>query len=244
MTQHFPYSPDEVYWDWRRMGRQNSLGQTQVLLGAAPRTTVDEYMHVLTEAGLKVDVAEIESLAIARALLGPTPTDETVIVVDLGRTRSTLILVEHGIVQFSSTLRYAGRELNQFISDELHITSEQADRAKKLFGLDPKRGKGLLRRALLPHIQSIADGIADVESFYQEHYTDHRPIQRILLNGSGALLRGIDTELQTLLDHPVEVTQSWIYEQLRQRDPGLPTDVGFTYTTVFGLALQPFFPAE
>lgn len=241
LAQHFPYPPDELYWDWHRVGTTNSLGQTQALLGAAPRTTVDEYLHVVAEAGLQSTSAEIESVAIARSMLGPEPSDETVIILDLGRTRSTLILVDHGLVQFSSTLRYAGRELNQYISDELHITNDQAERAKTLFGLDQKRGKGLLRKALLPHIDAIVEGILDVEAFYQEHFPDHRQVQRILINGSGALLRGIDAELQTKLSHQVTVSPSWIFTELLKHNSSLPASLGFTYTTVLGLALKPFF---
>ena len=243
MTQHIPYATDEVYWDWYHIDRANSLGQTQVLLGAAPKTTVDEYLHVFSAAGLQVNSAEIESVAIARAVLGPQPPDDARIVLDLGRTRSTLILVDNGIVQFSSTIRYAGRELNRFIADELHITAEQAERAKTLFGLDPKRGKGLLRSVLAPHIDAIADGVADVEAFFQEHFVDHRPITTIQLTGSGALLRGIDSELQTRLDQEVIVQPSWIFRQLVDSDPDLPTELGYTHSTVFGLALRPWYPS-
>ena len=238
LNQHIPYGPDEVYWDWQRLEQLNSLGQPQILLGASPKTTTDEYLHVLTDAGLHVTSAEIESVAIARAMLGPEPPDDTRIILDLGRSRSTLILVDHGIVQFSNTLRYAGRELNRFIADELHISIEQAERAKALFGLDPKRGKGLLRSVLAPHIDAIAEAVADVEAFFQDHFTDHQPITTIAVNGSGALLRNIDHELQQRLSQSVVVTPSWMYTQLIKTDATLPTDLGFTYTTAFGLAMR------
>lgn len=243
LTQHIPYDLAEVYWDWYQVDQLNSLGQPQVLIGAAPRRNVDEYLQLGTMAGLDVANAEIESIVIARAMLGPQPPDDARIILDLGRTRSTLILVDHGIVQFSSAIRYAGRELNQFIADELHISVDQAERAKTLFGLDPKRGKGLLRQALAPHIDAIADGVANVEAYFQEHFVDHRPISIIQLTGSGALLRGIDLELQTRLEQKVITTPSWIYQQLVKTDPNLPIELGYTHSTVFGLALRPWFTA-
>lgn len=241
LTQHIPYDLAEVYWDWYKVDQPNSLGQPQALVGAAPRRTVDEYLHLGAMAGLDVTNAEIESIVIARAMLGPQPPDDARIILDLGRTRSTLILVDRGIVQFSSTIRYAGRELNQFIADELHISPVQAERAKTLFGLDPKRGKGLLRQALAPHIDAIADGVANVEAFFQEHFVDHRPISIIQLTGSGALLRNIDIELQTRLEQQVVIRPSWIYQQLTKNDQNLPIELGYTHSTVFGLALRPWF---
>lgn len=244
LTQHIPYTIDEVYWDWHLIDQKNSLGELQVLIGAAPRTTVDEYLGLFSQASLRVDEAEIESLAIIRGLFGPEPPDDTRIVVDLGRTRSTIILVDHGVVQFSSTLRYAGRELNRFISDELHISAEQAERAKTLFGLDPKRGKGLLRTVLAPHIEAIADGITGVENFFQEHYVDHRPVTKIHLTGSGALLRNIDVELQARLKQEVVIEPSWLYTELKKTHHDLPPELGYSYTTVFGLAARAWFPSS
>lgn len=238
LTQHIPYALDEVYWDWSRVERPNSLGQPQAIIGAAPRATVDEYLRLFSKAGLRVSMAEIESVVMARAVLGPQPPDEARIIIDLGRTRSTLILVDRGIVQFSSTLRYAGRELNRFIADELHITDQQAERAKVLFGLDPKRGRGLLRSVLAPHIDALGDAVAEVEAFYQEHFVDHRPVTAVQLTGSGALLRGIDDELRERLDQTVIVEPSWIYGQLAVTTRDLPIELGYTYTTVFGLAMN------
>lgn len=238
LVQHIPYDISEVYWDSYSTGRVNSLGQQQILIGAVPKTTVDEYIKLFEGVHLHVDDAEIESLAITRAMLGPQPIDDARIILDLGRTRSTLILVDHGVVHFSSTLRYAGRELNRFIADELQLSDEQAERAKALFGLDPKRGKGLLRSVLAPHIDAIAEGVADVEEFFQEHFVDHRPITTIQVTGSGALLRNIDRELQDRLEQQVVVTPSWIVQQLQKTARNIPPELGYTYTSVLGLALH------
>lgn len=237
LPQDIPYQLEEVYWDWQRIVRPNSLGQTQLLVGAAPKSTVDEYVQLFRDAGLHLQVAELESVAIARALLGPQPPDDTRILLDLGRSRSTLILVDRGVVQFTSTVRYAGRELNQFIADELRITPEQAERAKSLFGLDPKRGHGLLRQVLLPHIATLADAVSTLETYFQEHFVDHRPITTVQIGGSGALMRGIDHELQQRLNHPVVTAPSWISQQLRQSMSDLPGDIDYTYSTALGLGL-------
>lgn len=238
LPQDIPYNLDEVYWDWQRIVRSNSLGQPQVLVGAAPKSTVDEYLHLFRDAGLRVAIAELESIAIARAVLGPQPPDDTRILLDLGRSRSTLILVDRGVVQFCSTILYAGRELNQFIADELHITREQAERAKTLFGLDPKRGHGLLRTVLMPHVDALAEAVGKVETYFQEHFVDHRPIATVQLTGSGAMMRNIDTELQQRLQQTVVTAPSWIGQQLRQSNPDLPTDLDYTFTTALGLALH------
>lgn len=241
LSQHLPYPLEEVYWDVHDLHHQNSLHQPEWLVGAAPKTAVDQYIELLNQVDLKPVNIEVESVAISRAVQGPSPTNDTIIIIDLGRTRSNLILVDRGIIQFTSTLRYAGRELNRYIADELNLSAEQSDRAKTLFGLDPQRGKGVLRQVLTPYIDSIAQRIEEVENFYEEHFIDHHTITRVQLTGSGAMLRMMDAELRQRLNREVTVEPSWIYRQLKNADPNLPIEIGYTYTTALGLAMQPWY---
>lgn len=237
-VQHLPYALEEVYFDWHRLPTANSLGQRQVVIGAAPRPIVDSYVRTLAAADLQPISLEIEALAIARAIVRPADTAGASILLDLGRSRSTLILLQNGVVQFTATIRYAGRELNTYIAEELHITESQAERAKSLFGVDPHRGKGLLHRVLRPHLDTLADKIREIESFYAEHFVDHQPIRRVILTGSGAMMRGITDELAQRLEQPVARQPSWVYQDILLNDPAMNAELAYTYTTAFGLALE------
>ncbi len=237
---HLPYAWDEVYFDWQSVHTGQADEHTSVLIGAAPKTFVEGYLSVLEESNIEPLGIEIESVAIARGTLRKPIHDHATIILDLGRTRSTLILVQHGFVLFSATVRYAGTELNKFIAEQLHITEEQAERAKQIFGLDPNRGKGMLRTVLAPFLDNLVEKIAEVETFYHEHVTSHQPIEQIFLTGSGAQMRMIDQELQARLKRPVTIQPSWITEELRQHDHDLDPSIGFTYATAFGLALSNF----
>lgn len=234
-AQHLPYAWDEVYYDYVTGDRTS--GELSVLVGAAPRTFIDGYVSSLEAAGLDPIGLEIESLAIARATIKANENAGPVIVLDLGRTRSTLILVEGGLVRFSATVRYAGKELNRFIADELKISEDQAERAKRIFGLDPTRGKGLLRKVLTPQIEILVEKLREVESYYLQHDPDRPKVSHVFLTGSGALLRGIDQAVQETWGRPVLLRPSWIYHELAARDPNLPLEIGYTYATAFGLGI-------
>lgn len=238
-SQHLPYAWDEVYHDWQHLEGTNALGQHRVLLGAAPKTLVDGYLTVLDQAGIETVRMEVESVAVARATIRPEEKG-THLVLDLGRTRSTIILLHEGIVIFSATIRYAGRELNRFIADSLKITMNQAERAKSIFGLDPRRGKGILKKVLSPQLDILVSKIHEVLDYYQEHIVDHPPLSSIAITGSGALLRGIDQALAASLDRPVTLRPAWIYEQLHVHDRQPFAELPYTYATAFGLALENF----
>lgn len=238
VAQSLPYAWDELYTDWHVLPKRNSLGQVQVIFASAPKTIIDGYLQVLHDAGIEPVSLEVESVAIARALLPQDNHAGTEILLDMGRTRTSVALVHDGVVYFSTTLRYAGKDLNQYISDELHISDDQAERAKTLFGLDPKRGKGLLRKVLSPQLDILAAKIKEIESFYIEHFVDHQPIQRIILNGSGALVKDIDQALAERLDIPVVSQPSWISQELAVTPAQVGPDIGYQYTTALGLALE------
>lgn len=238
-SQHLPYVWEEVYHDWQALGPPDSDGRRQILFGAAPTSLVDSYLSVLDQAGIEAARLEIESLAVARACLPDSETG-THLLLDLGRTRSTVILVHRQAVIFSATVRYAGKELNRFIADSLHLTLPQAERAKAIFGLDPERGKGILRKVLAPHVDVLVAKIKDVLAFYQEHVTDHPPISSVGITGSGAMVRGIEQALSTRLERPVVQRAAWVYAKLNLNDRQPAPELPYTYATAFGLALANF----
>lgn len=235
--QHVPYGWNEIYYDWCWLPGLTPSNNRQLLFGAAPRLIVDEYTAMLERVGIDPLGLEIESLAIARALINPADRQTTCIILDLGRTRTSVVLVDRGTVFFSTTIRYAGKEVNQYIADELHISLEQADKAKKLFGLDPNLGKGFVRQVLSPVLDVLAEKIREISDFYEEHYIDHQPISRILLNGSGSLVKSIDTELAKRLSMPVVITPAYVAGLLAATDYGALSEIGYTYTTALGLAM-------
>ncbi|MBI2984468.1 MAG: type IV pilus assembly protein PilM [Candidatus Kerfeldbacteria bacterium] len=237
---HLPYTWDEVYFDWSTQPKRNAHGQLEVIIGAAPRSLVDTYVTVLEACDVEPIGLDIESLAVTRATYRPGQPPGTTILLDLGRTRSTLMLLHDGLVLFSATVRYAGKELNRYIADEMKISEAQAERAKKIFGLDPHRGRGLLRKVLAPQLDVVVAKIHEVEAFAAEHFPDSQPVKEIALTGSGALLRFIDRELASRLQRPVILQPSWVYEELKSFDPSYRPEIGFIYTTAFGLALMNF----
>lgn len=239
-VHHLPYAWDEVYFDWSILPKGPDQHAVNVLIGAAPKSLVDTYLTVLESSDIEPVGLEIESLAIARASFRPQSTQGATILLDLGRTRSTLILLQNGNALFSATVRYAGKELNRYIADELKITEEQAERAKQIFGLDEHRGKGLLRKVLSPQLDELVRKVHEVESYYEEHIMDHEPIHQIALTGSGSLMRNIDQELSQRLERPVVLQSSWVADDLRRHDDQIDPSIGLTYTTAFGLSLLNF----
>lgn len=229
--QHIPFDPGEIVMDWQVIGMTPDGTGTQVLLGAAPRTLVDGLLAAFDAASIPVGALEIESVAMARALLEPgSATGGTGrMLADLGDQHTTLVIYDHGTIPFTATLPFQQARLSQVLAEELTISETDAEKAKRLFGLDPKKGKGIVRRILVPLLTELTDGIARTVRFYREHFPGNPTVGEILLTGGGSMLPGLPPYLADALKLPVRPAVL---------PPGLQS-LGPSFSTAIGLAQHP-----
>ena len=156
-----------------------------VLFAAAPRKLVDAYVDVLVRAGLLPVVFEIESLALARALV--RPQDEPVFLLDVGGWSSTITTVERGMAHGAVSIPVGGFLLTTTLAAALGVSAEDAEQTKRTDGLEgaPPEARAALEVALLPLVEEVKKA-----AMYHETHTG-RPVQQLILSGGTALLKGI-----------------------------------------------------
>lgn len=229
---HIPFAPEEVVLDWQRLGpATGAAGGTSVLLGAAPRTLVDATLAALDGAGIDVRALEIESVALARALLETNTAHSAAprLLVDLGEQHTTLVLYDQGTIPFTSTLTFGQAALTRTLTEQLRVAPTDAERVKRLFGLDPKRGKGIVRKLIKPHLEELARGITRTTDYYRDHFPGNRVVEVVLLTGGGSLLPGLPAYLAERLS---------LRCQLAELPPVLRS-LGLSFATAAGLAQRP-----
>lgn len=232
--QHIPFDPGEIVMDWQVVSSKSGGAGTTVLLGAAPRTLVDALLSAFDTAALPVSALEIESVAMARALLEPTTPKDSPgrILADLGDQHTTLVVYDQGTIPFTASLPFQQAQLSRVLAEELTISLADAEKAKRLFGLDPKKGKGIVRRILLPLLGELTEGMSRTLRYYQEHFPGDPKVSDVLLTGGGSLLPGLGPYLAEGLKLPV-------------RPAALPPAVkqlGPSFSTAIGLAQRPNVP--
>ncbi|MEA3272519.1 MAG: pilus assembly protein PilM [Patescibacteria group bacterium] len=111
IESHLPVSYKEIYADWQIIShRDDSMSRHyKVLVGAASRKSVDSLTNFLESLRLIPMALEIEGVAIARSVLGPSkPLPNKKIlnhaIVNIGATSSNLIFAQNNIPALSLTL--------------------------------------------------------------------------------------------------------------------------------------------
>lgn len=243
---NIPMSIDEVYLDWQVVKSPNDhLDHLDILINAAPKSLVNNYVEVLKGAGLCPLALEVESLATVRSLIENETCEKPVLLVDLGATRTSFIIFAGCAVRFTTSLPISNRQMIGDISKSLKLTKEQAWRLKVEVGLSKgEKGKEVFN-ILLPTLNNLVDEIKKYIVFHREHAVPHEhsvagEISKIILCGGGANLNGLPQFLSERLEIPVVCGNPWIniLKSPLKEIPCLDYRESLTYTTTLGLALR------
>lgn len=194
LPSHIPLAVADLALDWQIVEETN--GYLRILVGAVPKEITDDYVKLLLATGLKPMSLQIEAEAILRALLPlhHAPT-KALCVVDLGAARSGFILYDKGAIQFTVSLPIAGERMTQLVAEKLKLTAGEAERAKKICGLDRNRCQGAVNEILLPIISELSQAVKKNIVFYSEHFPNASAVEDIILCGGSSNMKELKTTL-------------------------------------------------
>ncbi len=232
---YVPMPMDQVYYDWRVL--ESKPETLSLLLVASPKETVDSYSLVLEKAGLQIVAIEVESQSLCRALITEGST-ETSLLVDIDSIKTNLIMVEHGNMQFSSSIPIAGNTFTETIAQGLGITKSQAESIKKKVGVSSTPEYPNIRTILLPVLKNLSEEIRNVIKFHYDH-SDEK-ITKLVLSGGNAkdknLAEYLMEELKDLGELKIELPDPWQNITNLQKDLPLDDADSLRYTSAIGLA--------
>jgi type IV pilus assembly protein PilM len=262
---YIPLPIEEVYLDSQIVRPlSNHLDHYDVLIAALPRKTVDPYLNCLKRAGILPKALEIESLAIARALMKDEVSPFPILLLDLGATRSSFIIFSDYSVRFTGSIPISSQQLTEAISRALNVDLKKAEELKIKYGLgDVKKivpgektessgtgGEAIeakrIPETLIPSLTDLVEQIKRYLDFYQSHaFHEHLPpdgkgVKKIFLSGGGANLKGLTDFLSLELGVPVELGNPWVNILANPSGgvPQLPYSESLRWTTALGLGLR------
>lgn len=196
MEKYFPISTNELFYDWQVFNEDKN--NYSVLIGAAEKAVVTQYISIFNKAHLSTVALEIESVAICRALLTEESPKTKIkqfknyIIIDIGYNRTNLIAYSQNAIVFSVSIPVSGREITKKIAEILEISEDQAEKAKIICGLDETIAKGIIKKILANTLDVINKRIETALEFYNTNYSSLGPITEIILSGGGSNIKDLD----------------------------------------------------
>ncbi|MDR3642662.1 MAG: type IV pilus assembly protein PilM [Candidatus Doudnabacteria bacterium] len=230
-----PLPLDQVYLDWEKIGEEGD--KMVVLMVAAPKEFVDGYMDLLEKAGLKPAALEVESQSCRRAVLLPD-SRETVLLVDIEAYRSSMIMVENGSLQFTSTIPIAGNSFTESVAKALGVSAAKAEEIKRKVGIANTAEYPNIKTSLLPVLGNLEAEIKNILKFHGEHSS--RQVERIILSGGSAKLKNLAEYLGPQMSGSgvarVELANPWLNVGSQKQESFQEDSLSFV--TAIGLALR------
>ena len=257
IEKHFPLSIKEVFYDWQQIHK--SSDSQNILIGAATKNIVNQYVNILASAKLSVLALENESLPICRALLKEeTPKfngefNQNYCIIDIGAKQTNMVIYSKKTIVLSISLPISGESVTEKIAKTLEIKRDDAEKAKILCGLDQTQADGIIKDILSEMIKSLTKKMNEAINFYYKHYPDFGPINKIILSGGGSNIKYLDQAISSSLKIKTSSAQALInlnnenlektFQKLFVAKNASPVIQNSTlgFTTAIGLALKTLF---
>lgn len=242
--KYIPYSINDVYLDCQQVIIENAPQEkTYVLLVALPKKTVDQCVKSLKLAALKPIALEVESQSTIRAVLDEKKEKfPPTLILDMGATRTGFIIFSGKALRFTTSIPVSSGSFTKSISKTLKIDLEKAEQLKQKYGIIGKGKKGKeVFEAIIPPLTDLIEQIKKYIDYYHTRaqkdpsFIDGIQIERIMLSGGGAKMKGLDKFFQEHFNIPVAIANPLVNVKTIS---SFPKDQSLEYANAIGLALR------
>jgi len=208
---HIPFGKDDVELDYHVTTQASPSGQTELLLVAAKKEVVADYVQCVRDAGLIPTVVDVAAFASQNGFEVNYPLDprETVVLINIGAAISNINIVRSGVSLFTRDVTIGGNAFTEEIQKQLAIATEEAE-AYKVGGSQVEDG------VVPQEVLRVMDGVSEVMAgefqrsldFFLATTTDAN-VTRIVLAGGSSKIGSLHRAIERRSRLPLEVADAW-----------------------------------
>jgi type IV pilus assembly protein PilM len=193
--QYIPFDISDVNLDFQILGEhEQNPNQMNVLLVAAKKEMIADYMSLVNMAGLNLCVIDVDAFALQNIYeLNYDIKDECIALIDIGASKTTLNILRGNSSLFIRDVSLGCAQINQKIVSRADCSFEEAEELK--CGDKPHKLSLIELKEIISSV--VADWCTEIKRAYDffNSTNPHDRIERILLSGGGANI----VEFQQLL---------------------------------------------
>jgi type IV pilus assembly protein PilM len=201
---------------------------------------INDYTAVITEAGLGVQVVDVDSFAAQNLfeVAYPEMAEKTAVMIDIGAGIMNINVVKNGVSAFTRDITIGGSNFTEEIQKEIGVSYEDAE-LLKLGGssdrAEPEEIKDILSRVTDTVVLEIQRSL----DFFSATAAEEE-LNVIFLAGGSSLIPGLPMAIEERLGTPVEVLHSFKGFSVSPKsfDPDYLEAMGPVAAVAAGLALR------
>ncbi len=243
--QYIPFDINEVNLDFQILDSADAEaeGQMDVLLVAAKKDLIDDYVHVISEAGLTPAVVDVAAFAVENSFEAnyDADPDDVIALVNIGSQVVNISITSGGAPAFTRDISTGGSVYTEEIQKALSISWEEAERMK-IGGSGSEDSQEVVPQEVEEAMRSVTETVLGEISrsldFFAATAAESR-ISKVFLSGGSAKVSGLDAAFQGKTNLPVEILNPLARVAPSSRfDAEFLEDVGPSLAVSMGLALR------
>ncbi|MFQ5458246.1 MAG: type IV pilus assembly protein PilM [Myxococcota bacterium] len=209
--QYIPFDVNDVNIDFQILSNGfESDGKMDVLLVAAKKELINDYVNVITEAGLRPAVIDVEAFAVETMFESNyrPGSEEVVALVNIGASIVNINVAKNGLPAFTRDISLGGNQYTEEIQKTLHVSFPEAE-SIKLGGTPALSGKEILPEEVDQSMRGVSETLSSEIQRSLEFFGATAPddrVSRILLSGGCSQMSRLPEIIEEKTRIPVEIS--------------------------------------
>ncbi|ACD95356.1 type IV pilus biogenesis protein PilM [Trichlorobacter lovleyi] len=202
--QYIPFDIKDVHIDFQILG-QDSIdpSKIQVLLVASKKDIINDYVALFNDAGLSLNVMDVDSFAVQNAFeLNTEVSDEVRALVNVGAGVMNINVVKAETSLFTRDVQMGGNQYTEEIQKQLGVSAQEAETMKMLA---VEQQGGPLADVIGRVNDSLAQEIRRSVDFYNSTASGEERITRVSMCGGCSKMAGLKEAVAAKLGMDVEL---------------------------------------
>ena len=239
--QYIPFEISEVNLDFQILGPDaNDASLMNVILVAAKKDFVSDYVALFKECGLNPQVMDIDCFAVENVyeVNYGSNEDEIVALIDMGASSMNVNVLRGGMSVFTRDIQLGGSAYNEEIQKRLGLNNEDAE-IVKLGGEVADVTAESVAEVMEDATEILTQEVQRSIDFFSATSSDEK-VQKVFITGGVSKVPSVKVSLGSRLGVSVHVVDPWRHISFSEKDfdPEYLQAMGPVYTVAAGLAMR------
>ncbi len=238
--QYIPFEISEVNLDFQILGPDsNDASQMDVILVAAKKDFVGDYVSLFKECGFNPQVMDIDCFSVQNVFEANYGIDDEIVaLIDMGASSMNVNILKSGMSVFTRDIQVGGSAYNEEIQKRFGLNNEDAEKVK-LGGAIDEVSSDDVTEVMNNATETLTQEVQRSIDFFSATSSDEK-VQKAYITGGVSLVAMVRESLANRLGVPVEVLDPWRQVSFSEKefDPEYLQSVGPVFSVAAGLAMR------
>lgn len=254
LEKYSPFTLDEAILDFKTLGPVREAGaiKDNVMVVAARKDIISDHISTLRKAGLEPTAISVIPFALQATVrrFARVRADETVCLLDIGAEFTDMVFLKGDRLDLARTITTAGNAITEAMTvaitteeGQLALDAYDAESLKRKHGIPAEDDQDRLSSGIMvkrlatlqrPALERFVAEINRSIDYYRREFGETK-IDRLLICGGTAAMKGLREYIQTNLGMPTELFDPFKAGELYRKGTAPEDEIGHRLVTALGL---------